>query len=107
MENSPEACYPWAVPEAHPVFAGHFPGRPIVPGVMLLDQAIRFAETWLGRADLAWQVGNAKFLSPVAPGETLDFRFKTGPRGSLSFSVSARSEPPREVAVGSLTPPAS
>ena len=27
----------------HPVFAGHFPAQPIVPGALLLDMVIRHA----------------------------------------------------------------
>ena len=56
-----DAEYGWTVPADHPAFAGHFPGRPIVPGVVLLDRAILFAEAMLGASGLNWQVGNAKF----------------------------------------------
>ena len=37
-----------SVPAQHPSLAGHFPGNPIVPGVVLLDEVIAAAEAWLG-----------------------------------------------------------
>ena len=37
------------IPPDHPAFAGHFPGRPIVPGVLLLDHALLLAEQRMGR----------------------------------------------------------
>ncbi len=97
------AEYRWTVPVDHPAFAGHFPGRPIVPGVVLLDRAILFAEQWLSQPASAWQVGNAKFLSPVGPGETLLFTLQRKASGSIAFTVHAAG---RAVASGSLTPPA-
>ena len=33
----------------HPALAGHFPGNPIVPGVLILDEVMRAAEQWRGR----------------------------------------------------------
>ncbi len=47
-------------------FAGHFPGRPIVPGVLLLDQAILYAEACQGGGARRWQIAQAKFFRPVA-----------------------------------------
>ncbi len=96
------AEFSWVVPPDHPALAGHFPGRPIVPGVVLIDRAILFAERLLGCADVCWQIANAKFLSPVGPGETLAFRLEVGRGGAVSFSVRAGG---RAVASGSLTPP--
>jgi 3-hydroxymyristoyl/3-hydroxydecanoyl-(acyl carrier protein) dehydratase len=57
----------------HPAFAGHFPGRPIVPGVLLLDWAQHAIESATGQvlAGLA----AAKFLSPALPGETLALEY--------------------------------
>jgi 3-hydroxyacyl-[acyl-carrier-protein] dehydratase len=95
-----DAEYCWQVPVDHPAFAGHFPGRPIVPGVVLLDRAILFAETMLGQPGLNWQVGNAKFFSPVDPEEALTFSLTTKPSGSITFAVRAAE---RDVASGSLT----
>lgn len=97
------AEFAWVVPADHPAFAGHFPGRPIVPGVVLLDRAILFAEELLGRPGVNWQVGNAKFFSPVGPAETLLFTLSSKPSGAIAFTVRADE---REVASGSLTPPA-
>ena len=95
--------FSWLVPVDHPAFAGHFPGRPIVPGVVLLDRAILFAEQLLGSDSLtgAWQVGNAKFFSPVGPGEALTFTLEQKTSGSIAFKVRASE---RDVASGSLTP---
>jgi len=99
----PAAEFVWIVPADHPAFPGHFPRRPIVPGVVLLDQAILFAENLLGKKVQHWQIGNAKFLSPVGPAETLVFSLQATPRGALAFTVKSGD---RDVASGSLTPPA-
>ena len=60
-----------AVPAEHPSFAGHFPGRPIVPGALLLDWIVA-AVLKQSKASLRLAaVPVAKFLRPVAPGELL------------------------------------
>lgn len=51
----------------HPSFAGHFPGRPIVAGVLMLEQAVQALEDWRGLATR--QIVDAKFLAPLLPGE--------------------------------------
>jgi len=99
----PAADYVWPVAADHPAFAGHFPGRPIVPGVVILDQAILFAEQLLARPSAGWQIGNAKFLSPVSPLEELTFSLHSKPSGAIAFTVRAAG---RDVASGSLTPAA-
>ena len=53
----------------HPAFAGHFPGQPIVPGVLLLEGVQRTVEAATGLALDGLAV--AKFLSPAQPGDAL------------------------------------
>ena len=94
----------WAVPPDHPAFAGHFPGRPIVPGVVLLDQALLFTAQMRGEAGRdGWQIAQAKFFVPVGPSQLLRFALQTTPRGAIAFSVRCEG---REVAAGNLVPPA-
>jgi 3-hydroxyacyl-[acyl-carrier-protein] dehydratase len=62
------------VAEDHPAFAGHFPGRPIVPGALLIDLAVLAIERASGRRIAA--VAQAKFLSPATPGEALVAAFE-------------------------------
>ncbi len=89
----------WRVPADHPVFAGHFPGHPILPGVVLLDRALLLAQQRPGLGVAAWRVSQAKFLSPCGPGDVLEFVLQEGARGGLSFVVRCGE---RDVASGQL-----
>ncbi len=85
----------------HAALAGHFPGAPVLPGVVLLDETVRALEQAQGGAPLHWTVGVAKFLKPVQPGETLTLEYEPLPNGSMRFAVSSAGHP---VANGVLRP---
>ncbi|MEY2920367.1 MAG: hypothetical protein RL261_1672 [Pseudomonadota bacterium] len=57
------------VPAQHPALAGHFPGNPIVPGVVILDAVICAAEAWLDDRFRLAGLSQAKFLAPLKPDE--------------------------------------
>jgi 3-hydroxyacyl-[acyl-carrier-protein] dehydratase len=76
------------VPEQSPVFEGHFPGYPILPGVLMIET---MAQTggWLILATLActkmpflMQVEKAKMRSFVAPGQAMDAEATLAHQGS-------------------------
>lgn len=58
----------------HPTAPGHFPSRPIIPGVLLLDEAIKAAIEETGPSEEI-VVRAAKFHHPVQPGESIFVRW--------------------------------
>lgn len=52
----------------HPCLPGHFPGRPLVPGVVLLDRVLAAIEATHGPLGTL-RLPQVKFLQPLLPGE--------------------------------------
>ncbi len=57
----------------HPALAGHFPGNPIVPGALILDEVLQVAEKWRGQLRLK-SVVSVKFTHPLKPGITFSIK---------------------------------
>ncbi|HEY8682964.1 MAG TPA: hypothetical protein VIM06_07315, partial [Rhodanobacter sp.] len=49
----------------HPALPGHFPGHPLVPGVILLEQVALALRAWRGQRLV--RVLEAKFVAPLLP----------------------------------------
>lgn len=83
----------------HPAFAGHFPGRPMLPGVALLAEAM---ETAMADPTLARAIGPeprlsvVKFLAPVEPGARIEIALRLEAR-TVAFSIGSAG---RAVATG-------
>ena len=86
----------------HPALAGHFPGNPIVPGVVLLDEIIAIVETEMSSSTHRWQVLHVpvvKFLRPVLPAQLCVLEFSRSSEGRIKFTCRSQGE---AVATGEL-----
>lgn len=73
------------VDAGHPIFAGHFPARAIVPGVLLIEAVAQTAGVMMGAAGapgaargmaLLAAVNRFKFLKAVTPGQEIRIETK-------------------------------
>jgi 3-hydroxymyristoyl/3-hydroxydecanoyl-(acyl carrier protein) dehydratase len=89
------------VADDHPAFRGHFPGRPIVPGALLIDLALLAVEQATGSQVAS--IAQTKFLSPAAPGDILTLLFESGEHG-VRFEIEGVTEGvTRKLASGRFT----
>jgi len=64
---SPTYRTPVRIDPAHPSLPGHFPGQPLVPGVVLLEAVAMALRDW--RGERLARIAEAKFVAPLLPGE--------------------------------------
>lgn len=67
----------------HPALAGHFPGRPVVPGVVLLDRVLTAIGGARDGRPLCLPV--VKFVRPVLPGQIVEVSCSVPRDGRVAF----------------------
>lgn len=75
----------FSIPADHPSLPGHFPGRPVVPGVLVLDQVVAAIEATQGPLP-PLRLPQVKFVAPLLPGEEAEVTLEAGD-GRWRFSV--------------------
>jgi len=83
----------------HPSLAGHFPGHPVVPGVVMLGEIMEAVRQRVRNNIVFVAMPTAKFLSPLTPGETLVILLEQDAEESVHFTCQVGS---RLVAKGCL-----
>jgi 3-hydroxyacyl-[acyl-carrier-protein] dehydratase len=68
----------------HPALPGHFPGNPIVPGVVLLDEALALIRCHTGGSPRGLRV---KFTAIVKAGEAIEIVLATQAPGAIGFTA--------------------
>ena len=75
-------------PLDHPAAQGHFPGNPIIPGAVLLSEALRAIEASSDVSLSPGRLGSAKFLHPTRPGDRVRIEFSDSVSGRIKFACS-------------------
>lgn len=77
---------PIEVSAEHASYAGHFPDFPVLPGAVLLDEALRLLMDERGGGS-SWQISSAKFLSAVRPGDPLRIEYEGESSSAIRFCI--------------------
>jgi 3-hydroxyacyl-[acyl-carrier-protein] dehydratase len=75
----------------HPSLPGHFPGAPLVPGVVILDEVVAALDEWRQDSQLSG-IRSVKFVAPLKPEQpfTISLSATTKTAGEVSFCCRAK-----------------
>jgi 3-hydroxymyristoyl/3-hydroxydecanoyl-(acyl carrier protein) dehydratase len=83
----------------HPALPGHFPGHPVIPGVVILDEVIETLRIHAGPALVVTGLPSVKLSSPLLPGQPLTIEIEQDETDTAAFTCRVDS---RLVAAGSI-----
>lgn len=85
VEPGTSATGRWHLTGEEPFFAGHFPGRPTLPGVLMVEAlaqvgaaAVLLDDRYAGKLPLFGGIDAVRFRRQVVPGEALDLEVTLG-----------------------------
>lgn len=86
QEQTDDTQQRWRIALAHDagVFDGHFPGLPILPGVIQLDIAVRACAAWHAPQHFR-SVEKLKFQEPAVPGDTITLQLTKHTNNAITF----------------------
>ena len=80
-----------AIQADHPSLPGHFPGTPVVPGVVILDEILAALLEWRQGCHLIG-IRTVKFLVPLRPGQSFTIHLSTEADDAAEVTFSCRIE---------------
>lgn len=88
-----------AIDRHHPALSDHFPGHPVVPGVVVLDEVIETLREQQSQRLVITGLPSVKLSSPLLPQEMLTIAVQTEDPETAAFTCRAGT---RLVASGSI-----
>jgi 3-hydroxyacyl-[acyl-carrier-protein] dehydratase len=76
------------MPVDHPATRGHFPGNPIIPGVVLLSAALQAIEAATTMPLSLCRIKSVKFFRPMRPGDTIALEYSQTEADEIRFGGS-------------------
>lgn len=100
--------FTFCFPASDPTFTGHFPQRPVLPGIFQIEMARQAAEITAGQTLHLHTLVKAKFLRPILPEEVIRLALKCSEKNAMlqvraSFSV--RGQPAGETILHLISKP--
>jgi len=87
------------IPKDHPSFTGHFPGNPVVPGVVILGEVVNALRMRDGSDVEVLGAPSIKFLHPLRPEDSLVIVLDSERSGVVAFTCMSAG---RAIAAGRL-----
>ena len=72
-------------PANHPVLVGHFPGNPVIPGVLILEKILECYRQHHPQQPAPGGFSHVKFLQPLRPEEDLRLEFSAKNNNKVVF----------------------
>jgi len=85
MNHIVECC----IPASHPSLPGHFPGNPIVPAVVILNEVIATCNDWQPTVHVTG-VNSAKFMAPLLPDQQFSISLSHTGKSTIAFECSIK-----------------
>lgn len=81
----------FSIPQSHPSLTGHFPGNPIVPGVVILDEVVESLRAWQVDIKITGFMV-VKFLQPLLPEQKIIIHIEQAGETKFRFSCEKAGE---------------
>ena len=75
----------------HPTLPGHFPGAPVVPGVVILEEVLEAVLEWRENSQIT-SVRTVKFLAPLKPEQPFMISISAHNEGAGEVNFCCRAE---------------